>query len=146
MPWYKQRGVITVEFALLAPLLLLLVLCCLEMGRMALVRVMLERSIYDISFELRLARGENFDDIVTRNLEANSHFLYDPADISVSATHARTLSAFNSEPQDGAGGAGDIVKLELSAELGVLRGLRLANKPLASYQLTMLTVNEIEFF
>lgn len=141
----RQRGVITVEFALLAPLLLLLVLCCLEMGRVSLARVMLERSIYDISFEVRLARGQNFEEIVARNLAANSHFLYDPEEITVTASHARTLTGLDGGGAAGAGGPGDIVKLELTAELGVLRSLPRKDNPVASYQLTMLTVNEIEF-
>ena len=68
-----RYGVITVEFALLLPVLLLIVTVGLEMGRIALARVLLERSLYDIAYQMRIAEVKDVEAIGREVLAANSH-------------------------------------------------------------------------
>ena len=138
----RQWGAISVEFAVLAPVLFLLLILCLEVGRVELARVLLERALYDISYQVRLAQGADVEGISARVLAANSHFLFDPSDVVVTATHAESVSGLLVGAA-GAGGAGQVVQLELQANLGVLRLLR--DRDATPYRLTMLTVNEAQF-
>ncbi|WP_432721416.1 pilus assembly protein [Jeongeupia wiesaeckerbachi] len=137
------RGAITVEFALVAPLVLFVLVCALDLARVAVARILLERSLYEIGHELRLARGEGLDGIAARVLDANHHLLFDPDAVEVRASHADDLAALADDAGEaGGGGPGQVVELTLEAELGgVLRPA--AEAP--PYQLRTLLINEPEF-
>ena len=145
-----RYGVITVEFALLLPVLLLVVTVGLEVGRIALARVLLERSLYDIAYQMRIAEVKDVEAIGREVLAANSHFLFDPEAVLLSASHADSLAALNAGGNPGGGGSGQLVRLELAAELGVLSRRRGqadagAEKESGNFRLTMVIANELEF-
>lgn len=116
----ERRGGISVEFALVAPLFLLILALSLEGARVQIAAMLLERSAYDIAHQAKVARGENFEMIVQRVLEERNHHLFQPQDVQVTAQWAQDLVVLSEgNGTAGAGGQGDFVMLRLEAKLGL---------------------------
>jgi hypothetical protein len=120
---FLRRGVTTVEFALIAPLGVFLLAMALEVSRVELATTLLERSVYDIAYQAKVAQGQGFEAIVAQVLESRNNGLFRPAEISIVATSSPDLDTAMSGAVAGAGQAGDIVHIQLLAELGILNDL-----------------------
>lgn len=139
----NEDGVLTVEFAVIAPLLVLLLALCLETARVQIVSALLERSAYDIAFQAKVARGTGFDGIVSDVLTRRNNGLFSPQDVSVTATWAPSVLELASGGSQGAGGPGDFVKLEMKASLNLFGSL--VPKPLQlTRSITYCYVNETD--
>lgn len=138
-----EDGVLTVEFAVIAPLLVLLLALCLETARVQIVSALLERSAYDIAFQAKVARGTGFDGIVSDVLTRRNNGLFSPQEVSVTATWAPSVLELASGGSQGAGGPGDFVKLEMKASLNLFGSL--VPKPLQlTRSITYCYVNETD--
>lgn len=139
----NEDGVLTVEFAVIAPLLVLLLALCLETARVQIVSALLERSAYDIAFQAKVARGTGFDGIVSDVLTRRNNGLFSPQEVSVTATWAPSVLELASGGSQGAGGPGDFVKLEMKASLNLFGSL--VPKPLQlTRSITYCYVNETD--
>lgn len=139
----NEDGVLTVEFAVIAPLLVLLLALCLETARVQIVSALLERSAYDIAFQAKVARGTGFDGIVSDVLTRRNNGLFSPQEVSVTAIWAPSVLELASGGSQGAGGPGDFVKLEMKASLNLFGSL--VPKPLQlTRSITYCYVNETD--
>jgi hypothetical protein len=119
-----KSGVALIEFALIAPLAVFMLAASLEVGRVQVVSALLESSAYDIAYRAKVARGEGFASIVAQTLESSSHGLFNPEEVSVQAVSSEDLRQIViGGGQAGAGEPGDVVHLQLVANIGVLGGL-----------------------
>ncbi len=93
--------------------------------------------------------GKDVAAISQRILAENSHFFFDPDEVSVTATHADNLVQLQAGAMPGAGRPGQIFRLELEAQLGIFARARQKKdehkdqEP--SFRLSMVSVNEIAF-
>ena len=139
----NESGVLTVEFAVIAPLLVLLLALCLETARVQIVSALLERSVYDIAFQAKVARGSGFDGIVADVLARRNNALFSPQEVSVTATWAPSVLELAAGGSQGAGGPGDFVRLEMNASLNLFGSL--VPKPLQfTRSITYCYVNETD--
>jgi hypothetical protein len=116
-------GLITVEFALLSALGVFLLATYLEVSRIQVVNLLLERSVYDIAYQSKVARGVNFDGIVAEVLEQRNNGLFKPAEVKVTSTYSPNFEGMAIGGLEGSGFGGDIVHLKMETDLGVFANL-----------------------
>ncbi|MDR1658294.1 MAG: pilus assembly protein [Deltaproteobacteria bacterium] len=120
----QTKASVAVEFALTAPLAVLLLAATLETTRIQIVSMILERSAYDIAYQSKVAMGEGFENIVASVVAKRLNGVFSTSDIIVTATSSPYPDELLSQDATiGAGAQGDVVKLNLRAEIGVFNKL-----------------------
>jgi Flp pilus assembly pilin Flp len=115
-----KRAAVAVEFALLAPIAIFILAITLETCRVELTSMLLERSLYDIAYQSKVAKGQGFPEIVASVLEQRHNGVFSPSEVQVVATYSRYPDeVYYGNAFAGAGLGGDVVKLNLRAELGI---------------------------
>jgi hypothetical protein len=117
------KGAITVEFAVLAPILLFVFAASLETSRVQLASMLLDRSVYDMAYQSKVAQEKNFPEIAAAVLEARHNRMFDPQAVAISVVSSSSLANAVGGESGGAGGPSDIVHLKLQAELGIFKNL-----------------------
>jgi hypothetical protein len=115
---------VAVEFAMTAPLAIFLLAAALETCRIQIASMLLERSLYDIAYQSKVAKGSGFNEIVMSVLETRNNGIFSPAEVQITATSSKypdEVLAGGGFP--GPGGPGDIVRINLKAELGIFNNL-----------------------
>ena len=119
-----ERGVVTIEFAALLPLLLLLFFGALETARVLVTAALVEKAGYEIAFNMRLSRGRAALETVTREVAAQKLSpMLNAGDLDVSAVSGATLNDLLETPASGPGEDGDTVRLSVTARIGFLSWL-----------------------
>ncbi|MDR1046035.1 MAG: pilus assembly protein [Candidatus Adiutrix sp.] len=127
-PQYGTRGSVSVEFALTATAFVVILAMSLEVARVQVASMLLERSVYDIAYQIKVARGQDSDVIVESVLAARNNGLFSVDEVTVALSSAPTMEGALAGGAAGAGGGSDIVRLDLSANLNLLG--RLVPEPL----------------
>lgn len=116
-----KAGAATVEFAMLAPLAILMLASCLEVSRIQLASMILERAAYDIAYRSKLAHGQGFEAIAQEVLRTRANGLFLPEEVLVEAQADEDLASVAAGiGRPGGGRSGEVVRLRLEAELGIL--------------------------
>jgi hypothetical protein len=118
-PLRCEKGALTVEFALTACLFILILAMCLEVSRVQIASMLLERSVYDIAHQVRAARGQNFEAIAQTVVQARSQGMFRAEEVHVRAASGPDMESVAAGGTPGAGSPGDIVHLTLTASLGI---------------------------
>ena len=114
------QGSLSVEFALVSFLFVTILAMCLEVSRVQIATMLLERSVYDIAHQTRVARGENFSTIAQSVIEARGNGLFKAEEVRVEAfSGPRLEDVLNGAGTAGAGYPNDVVRLVLTAKLGI---------------------------
>ena len=122
----NEAGVISIEFAVLLPILLFIFFGALEIARLQVTTVMLERALYDIAYQSRISNGKKpLAEITQKIVSAKLSPMLSSDDLTVTAQSARSLPLLNTNPENGSGEDGDIVCIQLKAKLGLLSWLKL---------------------
>ncbi|WP_034301112.1 TadE/TadG family type IV pilus assembly protein [Herbaspirillum sp. RV1423] len=140
----RHAGSIAVEFAVVIPIILLVLVLIVESMRIQVASILLERALYDISYQTRIARGRDFPAIARRVLAAGNFHVFNPADVTVQATSASSVGLLPAQGAKGAGRPGDVVKLTLHAKLGLF-GALFTERLEHQLTLTLLSVNESDY-
>lgn len=119
----SEHGALTVEFSVTAGILIIMLAMCLEVSRVQIVSMLLERSVYDIAYQSRVARGEGFAAIAQEAVKSRSYGLFSADDVSVEAKYAPDMEVMAAGGYAGAGGAGDIVRLTMTAKISIFGSL-----------------------
>jgi hypothetical protein len=123
--WRDRSAVVTIEFALLAPIVVLLFAYSLESIRLQLAVLFLERSVYDLSYRLKVDpnRDENLEPLLKKVIEERQQGIFSANDVEVEATYQKNMLALLSAPFKGCGVPESIVHLKLTATIGLFAGL-----------------------
>lgn len=120
----ESSGVVTIEFALLLPMLVLILFGSLECARFLFATTMIERYGEEIAFSVRTANGRVSLSSLASEKAADRLFpMVSEGEVTVSATYGRSLALLMSEPAEGTGTDGDTVRLEVKARVGLLSWL-----------------------
>ena len=142
----KTEAGVTVEFALLVPALLLILAFAVETSRLHMASMILERSLYDIAYQVRVSRGKNLSTVSREVLAKNSHGLFDSSEVTVEATSARNIAGMDmGDTSRNSGSPGDLVRLELTAELSILGNVLTKDVKAATFTMTTYFVNEPDY-
>lgn len=124
-PPLGDAGVVTIEFGVLLPLLLLLFFGSLEVARLQITGTLIERLAFDLAVEARLANGQvSLQTLVAQKAAQKLSPLASASDLTVTAQSGESLPLLLETPSEGTGGGGDVVRLEVKARLGLLSWLR----------------------
>ncbi len=118
-----RSGGVTVEFALVVPVFILVFCMSLEVFRIQIASLLLERAVSDIAYQARVARGEGFSRIARRVLQERSYKIFSPSAVKVKARYSDDLSAVVTGGLSGGGKDGSFVHLELEANLSLMSGV-----------------------
>lgn len=114
------RGVVQVEFALLAPIALFVLAIALESARLCVAYALIERALEEGVHAAKLERGRNAEALVTQALEKWRFGVFNPSDLKVTLTSASSMALLLNGGSAGAGVGGDSVHLKVEAKLGIL--------------------------
>lgn len=151
-PRQRQRGALTVEYALLMPVTMLVLLFFLEVMRFHAVTILLDNALYNIAYELRISRDRDLPSIATKVLKNGNYYLFDPADVQITVRSGVSIRdlASASIGQPGLGQPGQPILLRLQGSIGLLDalsgvfGAQDASVKTRSVELTLLSLNELE--
>lgn len=119
------EAVISVELAVLFPLLLLLFFGAIELARFQFTHVLIERVVFDTALETRLNCGDvQLENVLLKYAQAKLEPLASADSLSVSARSSESMLDINSSAANGTGEDGDVVRLEVTANLAFLDWLR----------------------
>jgi hypothetical protein len=79
--------------------------------------------VYDIAYQARVARGENFEAIVSQVLDRRNNSIFRPEEVTVTAYSSDDLETIVEGGAAGGGEANDFVHLQLTATLGLFSNL-----------------------
>lgn len=116
-----NAGVTSVEFGLMLPLLLFLFFGVIEVARLQVTYVAIERVLMDMSIKARLAMGDiSTTSLLNESVSDKLSPLADADDLTVTWESADSFPLLLTSPDNGPGGEGDVVRLEIKASLGLL--------------------------
>jgi hypothetical protein len=115
---------VLVEFALVAPLFIILLCITLESARVQVARLLLQRAIYDLAYRLKVDnnRGSDFEGLAKKVIELRRNNFFLVEEVKVEAFSSKTLNEILA-PVDGVGGPSDIVLLRFTANFGLFNNL-----------------------
>jgi hypothetical protein len=142
--WRATRGALTVEFALISFLFVAALGMALEVARVQIASMLLERSVYDMAHQIRVNRGADYVDIVDSVIAARSNGLFRAQEVTVELTSGYRAEDAVSGANSGSGGPGDVVRLRLTAALNIFGGL-VPSPLVAERTITYYFRNEPEF-
>ena len=120
--WRDKRGVIAVEFALCVAVFIAVFLMSVEVFRVQMASMLLERCVSDIAYQSRLQYGQGFQSIVRSVLKDRNYMFFDPDDVKVTARIAEDFALLaRGGGTTGAVGASRVVRLKLEANLSIFK-------------------------
>jgi hypothetical protein len=121
----ETRAVVTIEFAFLAPICILIIAISLETARIQVARLLIQRAIYDLSYNIKISSDRNikFDVLTKQLLEKWSNSIFRVEDIQVEIFYNSNLNDLLSEKIQGAGNDNDVVLLRFTANFGIFSNL-----------------------
>ncbi|MDR2442892.1 MAG: pilus assembly protein [Deltaproteobacteria bacterium] len=122
----SNSAIATIEFALVAPIVLMVLCLALESARLQMASLLIQRSMYDLAYRAKTDqnRGATFQDTAKKALEKRSGSIFFVDEITVkvnSDRDMRNIRPDGGEPTPGYGQ--DIVRLTYEAELGLFPNL-----------------------
>jgi hypothetical protein len=112
-----------VEFALTACAFILVLAVCLEVSRVQIASMLLERSLYDIAHQIKVNRGKGASEIVDAVIAARNNGLFGSEDILVSIASGQTVEDAMAGGTAGSGAPSDVVRIRLDADLSLFKAL-----------------------
>ncbi len=117
-----DRGVITVEFALCLAVFVAVFLMSVEVFRVQMASMLLERCVSDIADQSRLNYGQGFQSTVNSVLKSRNYMFFDPDNVKVTAKHSNDFRVLEKGGgSSGAVGAAQVVRLKLEANLTIFK-------------------------
>lgn len=119
------EAVVTVEFGVLLPLLLLLFFGAIELARLQFTHIMIERVVFDTALEIKLNYGNvELNNVLAKYVQSKLEPLASADSLTVSAKSAESMLDINGSAASGTGDGGDVVRLQVTASLAFLDWLR----------------------
>lgn len=121
----SRDAAVTVEFGVLLPALLLVFFGAIEVARLQITHVLVERVAFDIAIETRIKCGDvALESLLTRYAQEKLEPLASASDLTVSARSSASMLSITGSGTSGTGEGGDVVRLEVTANLAFLDWLR----------------------
>lgn len=128
--WRRQAGIASIEFAILAPMVFLVLAIALESSRLCIAYALIDRAVSEGIQQAKLHRGANAQLYLTQALEKWRFGVFNPKDIKLTLTSSPTMSTIMTAAVAGGGNAGDSVHLKVEAKLGVLEKILPEDNPM----------------
>ncbi len=121
----SSDAVVTVEFGVLLPALLLVFFGAIEVARMQITHVLIERLAIDVAIETRVNCGSvDLDSIVSKYAQEKLEPMLSASSLTVTARSSESVLDITRSGTSGTGSGGDVVRLEVTANLAFLDWLR----------------------
>jgi hypothetical protein len=123
--WRQNSAITTVEFALVAPIALIILCVALESARLQVASLLLQRSIYDLAYRAKTDqdRNQNFPMLAQEVLERRSNGMFGVEEITVQARAHDRVDSVRAAGYEGCGSPQEIVRLTFTAELSLFPSL-----------------------
>jgi hypothetical protein len=122
----SNSAIAAIEFALVAPVVLLVLCLALESARIQMVSLLIQRSMYNLAYNAKTDqnRTDNFEALAKEALEKQSHNLFGVDEIKVTVNFDPDMGFIRPEGgEEGPGFGQDIVRLTYETELGLFPNL-----------------------
>ncbi|MDR2366726.1 MAG: pilus assembly protein [Deltaproteobacteria bacterium] len=123
--WRNKSAIATVEFALVAPIALLILCLTLESARLQVAALLIQRSIYDLAYRAKTDqdREANFEALAAEVLERRNSGFFRVEEITIKVKSDPDMRYIRDGGTTGSGKGKDIVRLTFEAELGLFPNL-----------------------
>jgi hypothetical protein len=121
-----DKASVVVELALVFPVFIFIIFISLESARIQMVRLLLQRSIYVLAYELKIDqdRGNNFKTLAENILQKRENGFFKSDKVKIEVFSANSLNKISSEAEVGCGGPNDVVLLRFTvSSVGLLSDL-----------------------
>lgn len=143
--WRQRHGVASIEFALLAPMVLFVLAIALEASRLTIAYALIDHAVETGITQAKLHQGQDAQARIEQELKNWRFGVFDPNDISLTFTNAASMADILTGAASGAGIAGSSVHLQVKARLGVLEKVLPEGNPMkGNVEMHYFYINEPE--
>jgi hypothetical protein len=119
----SNSAIAAIEFALIAPVALMILCLALESARFQIASLLIQRSMYDLAYKAKVDpdRGANFEAMAQQVLTTQSHIFFRVEEVKVKVASDPDMRYIRAGGVEGSSGGGqDLVRLTYETELGGL--------------------------